>query len=212
MIPDMIGNRLRRGIKASRGVFQILTWRSGVIVRIAVVAGVAGASCGQSRAKVSQTAQKAQTRPAGSARTDSNPQETAMTKHASGTFDVKISPQKPDNKEAESANLARMSIDKQFHGDLEATSAGEMLATGPDAKGSGAYVALERVKGTLSGRSGTFVLQHQGTMTRGAAQLTVTVVPDSGTGELTGLSGSMAIKIENGKHSYDFEYTLAEQH
>jgi len=135
-----------------------------------------------------------------------------MTKHASGTFDVKISPQKPDNKEAESANLARMSIDKQFHGDLEATSAGEMLATGPDAKGSGAYVALERVKGTLSGRSGTFVLQHQGTMTRGAAQLTVTVVPDSGTGELTGLSGSMAIKIENGKHSYDFEYTLAEQH
>jgi len=214
MISDLIGNRLLRGIKAPRSVFQILTWRSGVIVRIAMVTGLAAASCGQFRAQVSaqHAQQDAQTRPAGSAQTDSNPKETAMTKHATGTFEVKITPQKPDNKEAESANLGRMSIDKQFHGDLEATSAGEMLATGPDAKGSGAYVALERVKGTLSGRSGTFVLQHQGTMTRGAAQLTVTVVPDSGTGELTGLSGSMAIKIENGKHSYDFEYTLVEQH
>src|SRR5271166_6200896 len=84
--------------------------------------------------------------------------EAPMTKHAKGTFDVKVTPQKPDNKEAETAKLARMSLDKQFHGDLEATSQGEMLAAG-DAKGSAGYVAMERVNGTLHGRSGTFVLQ-----------------------------------------------------
>jgi hypothetical protein len=137
--------------------------------------------------------------------------KAAVATHASGTFEVKITPQKPDNKEAESANLSRMSSDKQFHGDLEATSKGEMLATGrPDPKGSGGYVALERVTGTLHGRSGTFILQHSGTMTRGTPELSITVVPDSGTGELAGLAGKMTIHIENGKHSYEFEYTLPE--
>jgi hypothetical protein len=139
-------------------------------------------------------------------------QKTAvMTNHASGTFDVKLNPQKPDNKEAESASLSRMSLDKQFHGDLEGTSKGEMLAAYTEVKGSGVYVAIERVTGTLKGRSGSFLLQHGGVMTRGTPQLTITVVPDSGTGQLTGLSGKMNIIITDGKHSYEFEYTLPEK-
>jgi len=128
--------------------------------------------------------------------------------HASGTFEVKIIPQKPDNKEAESANLGRMSIDKQFYGDLEATSKGEMLSAATEVKGSAGYVAIERVSGTLHGRSGTFILQHSGTMTRNAPQMSVTVVPDSGTGQLVGLAGKMTIKIADGKHFYEFDYTL----
>jgi Protein of unknown function (DUF3224) len=132
-----------------------------------------------------------------------------MTNHASGPFEVKASPQKPDNPAAEASGLSRMSLDKQFHGDLEATSKGEMLASRPDAKGSGVYVALERVTGTLKGRSGSFVLHHTGIMNRGVPQLTIEVAPDSGTGELTGISGKMNIIIaEGGKHSYEFEYTL----
>jgi hypothetical protein len=131
-----------------------------------------------------------------------------MTTHASGTFEVKLNPQKADNKEAESANLGRMSIDKQFQGDLEAASKGEMLAAVTDVKGSAGYVAIERVSGTLNGRKGTFVLQHSGTMTRGVPQLSVTVVPDSGTAQLEGLEGQMSIKIADGKHSYEFDYTL----
>jgi Protein of unknown function (DUF3224) len=136
--------------------------------------------------------------------------EAPMTHHASGPFEVKLTPQTPDNKESQSANLGRMSIDKQFHGDLEATSKGEMLSAMTDVKGSAGYVAMERVSGTLQGRSGTFVLQHTGTMTRGTPQLSVTVVPDSGTGKLVGLAGTMTIKIVDGKHSYEFDYTLAE--
>ena len=136
--------------------------------------------------------------------------EAPMTTHASGTFEVKLNPQKPDSKEAEGAKLGRMAIDKQFHGDLEATSTGEMLAAGTDVKGSAGYVAMERVAGTLHGRNGSFVLQHSGTMTRGASQLSVTVVPDSGTGELVGLAGKMTINIVDGKHFYKFDYTVAE--
>jgi len=132
-----------------------------------------------------------------------------MTIRASGTFEVKLNPQAPDD-EAEDATLGRMSIDKQFHGDLEATSKGQMLTAGTSVPGSAGYVAIERVSGTLHGRSGTFVLQHSGTMTRGAPQLTVTVVPDSGTGQLVGLAGKMTITIGGGKHSYDFEYTVGE--
>jgi hypothetical protein len=128
--------------------------------------------------------------------------------HASGTFDVKISPQPPQDNVGD-PTVGRMSIDKQFHGDLEAASKGEMLATTTDVKGSAGYVAIERVNGKLHGRSGTFALQHNGTMTRGEAQLTITVVPDSGTGQLVGLAGKMTIDIAaDGKHSYGFEYTL----
>ena len=128
---------------------------------------------------------------------------------ASGTFEVKLTPQAADD-EAGVSTLGRLTIDKQFHGDLEATSLGQMLTAGTDVKGSAGYVAIERVTGTLHGRSGSFVLQHSGTMTRGALQLTITVVPDSGTAQLAGLTGKMAIKIADGKHSYDFEYTLPE--
>ena len=132
-----------------------------------------------------------------------------MTTRASGTFEVKLKPQAPDDK-AQDATLVRMSFDKQFHGDLEAASQGHMLAFGTGAPGSsGGYVALERISGTLHGRSGTFVLQHSGTMTRGAMLMSATVVPDSGAGQLVGLTGTMTIQIADGKHSYDFEYTLA---
>jgi len=132
-----------------------------------------------------------------------------VTSHASGTFEVKLTPQAAE--EGTDAGLGRMSIDKQFHGDLEGTSKGFMLSSAATVvKGSGGYVAMERVTGTLKGRSGSFVLQHSGTMTRGTPQLSVTVVPDSGTGQLTDISGTFTIKIDAGKHSYDFEYTLPE--
>ena len=132
--------------------------------------------------------------------------------HARGSFEVKLTPQKPDNPVAESANLGRMSIDKKFSGDLEATSKGEMLSAMTEVKGSAGYVAIERVSGTLHGRSGTFVLQHNGTMTRGAPELSITVVLDSGTSQLVGLAGKMTIKIVDGKHFYEFDYTLPETH
>jgi hypothetical protein len=126
---------------------------------------------------------------------------TAMT-HATGTFEVKTEPQPPEDK-AGGAAIGRLVLDKHFHGDLEATSKGTMLAALTAVKGSAGYVAMEIVTGTL-------VLQHLGTMTRGTKQLSVTVVPDSGTGQLIGLTGKMAINIADGKHSYDFEYTLPE--
>jgi hypothetical protein len=135
----------------------------------------------------------------------------AVATHARGPFDVKLNPQPPDDK-AGDPTVGRMSIDKQFHGDLEAISKGQMLTAMTDVKGSAGYVAIERVTGTLRGRSGSFALQHSGTMTRGAPQLSVTVVPDSGTGQLVGLSGKMTINIVDGKHSYDFEYMLPEDH
>jgi hypothetical protein len=131
-----------------------------------------------------------------------------VTSHASGTFDVKLTPQAAEDGDA---GLGRMAIDKQFHGDLEGTSKGFMLSSAATVvKGSGGYVAMERITGTLKGHTGSFVLQHSGTMTRGTPHLSVTVVPDSGTGQLEGLTGTMTIKIEQGKHSYDFEYTLPE--
>jgi len=125
---------------------------------------------------------------------------------AKGTFDVKVAPLPPDGG-AQDATLGRMSLDKQFHGDLEASGKGQMLTAGAPS-GSGAYVAMERVTGALHGRNGSFVLQHSGTMARGQAQMTIAVVPDSGTAQLTGLQGTMEIIIKDGKHSYDFSYTL----
>ena len=127
---------------------------------------------------------------------------------ATGTFDVKLVPLPPDDPK-EFAATSRMSIDKRFHGDLEGTSKGQMLAAMTEVKGSAGYVAIERVTGTLQGKSGTFVLQHSGTMTRGEPQLSVTVVPDSGTGGLVGMAGRMTIIITDRKHSYELEYTLA---
>jgi hypothetical protein len=130
-----------------------------------------------------------------------------LTIHASGTFDVKLTPQAAEDGDA---GLGRMAIDKQFHGDLEGTSKGFMLASSATiVKGSGGYVAMEKVTGTLKGRAGSFVLQHNGTMTRGTPQLSVTVVPDSGAGELEGITGTLTIKIDQGKHSYTFDYLFA---
>lgn len=132
-----------------------------------------------------------------------------MTTRATGPFAVKLNPlQAYDN--SEGSPMSRMSIDKEFTGDLQATSKGEMLATNVRDKGSGVYVAIERVTGTLGGRTGTFVLHHTGIMTRGTPQLTIKVAPDSGTGELTGITGNMAIVIEAGKHSYEFDYAIPE--
>lgn len=134
-----------------------------------------------------------------------------MTTRASGTFEVKLTPQTTDDSSGGAGSaVGRLSLDKQFHGDLEATSKGEMLAVSTVVEGSAGYVAMEGVSGTLHGRSGAFALQHTGTMTRGTPQLSVTVVPDSGTGQLVGLSGRMSIQIADGKHSYEFEYTLDE--
>lgn len=126
-----------------------------------------------------------------------------MTMHAQGPFEVKMTPQP-----AGEHGIARLALDKQFSGDLEATSMGEMLAAHTAVEGSAGYVAMERVDGTLHGRRGTFVLQHSGTMDRGAPSLALSVVPDSGTGELAGLSGTMRIDREGGKHAYSFDYTL----
>ncbi len=130
-----------------------------------------------------------------------------MATRASGSFDVSMAPQGAQEK-TEGAALGRMSLDKRYHGDLAATGKGEMLSAVTDTSGSAGYVAIERVTGSLHGRRGSFVLQHTGTMTRGVPQLSITVVPDSGTGALTGLAGTMTIDIADGKHFYGFEYTL----
>ncbi len=129
-----------------------------------------------------------------------------MATRATGTFEVRLSPQ-VDGEEG-GACVGRMLIDKRFSGDLEATSRGQMLAVRTSAEGSAGYVAMELVTGALAGRSGSFVLQHTGTMERGAQKLSITVVPDSGTGELEGLAGRMEIDFSGGGHAYAFDYTL----
>lgn len=126
---------------------------------------------------------------------------------AKGTFTVKLAPL-PFAGPPEGSKLGRMSIDKQIAGDLVATTKGQMLSATTDTKGSAGYVAIEQVEGTLHGKAGSFVLQHTGTMNRGAPELSVTVVPDSATGELAGLKGNFQIIIAEGKHSYEFTYTL----
>jgi hypothetical protein len=135
--------------------------------------------------------------------------DAPVTLHATGAFEVKTTPLPPDDATG-GANISRYALDKHFHGDLEAASKGEMLGAGDPAKGNAGYVAIEHVTGTLHGHSGSFALQHTGTMDQGKFQLTVTVVPGSGAGGLAGIAGTMTIIITNGKHSYDFEYTLPE--
>jgi hypothetical protein len=131
-----------------------------------------------------------------------------MANTVRGEFEVRLDPL-PAYDTAEGGPVGRHSIDKTFRGDLSATSVGEMLSAGTAVKGSAGYVAIERVTGTLGGRAGSFVLMHTGVMDRGRPSLTVTVVPDSGTGELTGLAGKMAIERADGKHYYVFDYELA---
>ena len=126
---------------------------------------------------------------------------------ATGPFDVQRTAEPPYHSE-DGVVLARSHFDKRFHGPLDATGSVEMIAAGTGVRGSAGYVAVEHIRGTLDGRAGGFVLMHTGVMNRGAPSLTVTVVPDSGTGELTGLRGQMAIDITDGKHLYRLDYTL----
>jgi hypothetical protein len=126
---------------------------------------------------------------------------------AAGEFDVQLTPQATDP--GADPGLGRIALDKTFRGDLAATSRGQMLSAMGSVGGSAGYVAIERVTGTLQGRSGSFVLQHSGTMTRGVGALVISVVPDSGTEELAGLSGRLEIRIDGKKHFYTFEYEIA---
>jgi len=127
---------------------------------------------------------------------------------AIGTFDVSLKPLPMDEDDATKL-LGRMSIDKQFRGDLDGTSKGQMLTGGTIIRNSAGYVAIERVTGSVKGRKGSFILQHNGTMNRGEPSLVITVVPDSGTDQLEGIKGTMKIDIEAGKHSYELDYVLA---
>lgn len=176
-----VTNYLNTGALLKRkGKWQVVAWQATKVPE-------------QSPAKTSTTTQ----------------QETTMsseTKHASGAFEVKMNPQADEKAEP---TVGRRSLDKVFHGALEATSKGQMLAVMTDVQGSAGYVAMERVNGKLDGRAGTFALQHSGTMTRGKPELIITVVPDSGTGDLAGLTGRMTIDIVEGKHFYKFDYTVA---
>lgn len=143
--------------------------------------------------------------PAAAQSTNPESETHTVTRTARGTFEPKLTPVP-----MHSPALGRMTIDKEIHGDLEATTQGEMLAAMTAVKGSAGYVAMELVTGTLNGKKGTFVLQHYAFMNRGTPDLKVVVVPDSGTEELTGLSGSFKIIVEGKKHSYEFEYSLPE--
>lgn len=125
----------------------------------------------------------------------------------SGEFSVGMTAQDAD---AQSPAIGRMLLDKQYHGALEASGAGQMLAVHGSVAGSAAYVALETVSGTLQGRAGSFALVHRGEMERGRPSLLISVVPDSGTGALAGLAGTMRIRTAGHQHFYDFDYTLAE--
>ncbi len=131
----------------------------------------------------------------------------AVTKRAKGTFEVRMAPQAPDASVGD-PSVGRFGLDKQFQGDLAGTSRGQMLAVRTLVEGSAGYVALEKVDGTLEGRKGAFVLQHNGLMDRGKPSLSITIVPDSGTGELSGIAGTMTIEITGGKHFYELVYTL----
>lgn len=139
-----------------------------------------------------------------------NPKEKTVTKLAKGTFDVKVIPQAAEENVGD-PTIGRLSLDKQFSGDLVGTSKGQMLGVQTEVKDSAGYVAAERFTGTLDGKKGSFSLQHSGTMQAGKFVLNVIVVPDSGTGELARLTGKMNIIIKDGKHFYEFEYSFAKK-
>ena len=132
--------------------------------------------------------------------------ETSMSHHARGTFTVEVKPLTP----APAEGLARFSINKEFHGDLEGSSKGEMFSGGDPKAGAAGYVAIEVVSGTVGGKKGSFALQHSATMDKSGNRMTVLIVPGSGTGELKGISGTFEIQIANGQHAYDLSYTLPE--
>ena len=130
--------------------------------------------------------------------------ETRLEHHASGTFDVKVQPGAAGPAE----NISRFTLEKQIHGGIEGTSAGEMLSAGDPKAGAAGYVAIERVTGKVDGKSGSFVLQQIATMDKSGRELQCKVTPGSGTGELQGIAGTFDIRIENGQHNYTFDYTL----
>ena len=133
-----------------------------------------------------------------------------MPHHAEGPFDVKTLPL-PAGEATTGAALGRFSLDKQYHGALEATGKGEMLSSGSPQTGSAGYVAIEEVIGSLDGRKGSFALQHWGTLNAGEAELRIEIVPGSGSGELAGIAGTLTIDIASGgKHTYALDYTLPE--
>ena len=129
-------------------------------------------------------------------------------KRATGSFEVTVQPL-PNNDVTNDSLLGRFLLTKKFSGDLEASARGQMLSAGAASKGSGAYVAIDQITGMLDGRQGSFILQHSGSMNRGAPSLSITVVPDSGMGELAGLIGTLSINVVDGKHFYDFLYSFA---
>lgn len=133
-----------------------------------------------------------------------------MTRHARGAFEVKMVPLDGAD-QVDGITVGRMSLDKQFTGDLEAEGKGQMLTAMTGVEGSAVYVAIERVTGTLQDRSGSFVLHHRGVMDRGAQELSIRIVPDSGAGELAGIAGEMTIAIADGRHAYDLAYTLPDK-
>jgi len=136
----------------------------------------------------------------------SQTKEVPVSHHAHGTFTVDVHPLTPPPAEG----LGRFSINKQIHGDLEATTKGEMYSGGDPKQGAAGYVAIELVTGTLNGKHGSFALQHSATMDASGLKMTVVVVPGSGTGDLKGISGTFTIHADKGQHSYDFDYTLPE--
>jgi hypothetical protein len=135
--------------------------------------------------------------------------EQAMTRHATGTFDVTVTQAGTDDKAA-GIGLGRWLLEKRVHGDLEASGKGEMLTAATDSGDAKAYVAIERITGTLDGRAGSFVFMHSATLTPDGQRLTITVMPGSGTGALTGLTGTMTIRVEDKVHRYDFDYALSQ--
>jgi hypothetical protein len=194
------------GISLLLGAVATAIYGSGISISSSST-GTSGASATQRKSGGhAQTPQQGQSSDANG--TSTGNAKGANVLHAKGTFEAKVeSVGEPDK--AEGSTLTRMSIDKKIHGDLEGTSKGTMLAAGTEVKGSAGYVALERVTGTLAGKTGSFVLQHNATMTRGTPMLNIIVVPDSGTGQLTGIAGNFVVIIApDGKHSYEFNYTL----
>ncbi len=177
---------------------------AAAVLMLAPGAGDAASATATPGARVSVSATPAPE----AARTGTTMTAATEARHARGTFDVTITPVQPGADAAPDAP-GRMTLSKTFHGDLTGTGVGEMLATMAGGN-SGAYVAMERVTGALDGREGTFALVHRGLMDQGAQDLTITVVPGSGTGELTGLTGVFHLTIEGGEHRYDLEYSLPE--
>jgi hypothetical protein len=133
--------------------------------------------------------------------------EPTTSGHATGTFDVTMSPETVSGKTPD-PDMGQMGMHKAWQGDLDGTSTGTMIGAGSPARGSAGYVAMEKFTGTLAGRMGSFILQHSGTMANDKLQMTIAVVPSTGTGQLEGISGTMTIRTNNGAHFYDFDYSL----